>query len=115
MRRLTVPVLGVLLALLCWSRALAVSERPQLTIPHVAKGPAIDGTLADEMWKSAKRVPLAYDLRHKTLPSSKTEVYVLADDAALYVAFDAEQTGEIVANQHTDDVGFDTDDEVQVD
>ena len=42
-------------------------------------------------------------------------MYVLSDDQALYVAFDAKQTAEIVANQHTDDVGFDTDDEVQVD
>lgn len=97
------------------ARAGAVSARPQLAIPHVAKGPAIDGTLADEAWKSAQRIPLAWDLRHKVAPRQKTEVYVVGDDQALYVAFDAEQTGEIVANQRTDDVGFDTDDEVQVD
>jgi Carbohydrate family 9 binding domain-like len=115
MRRLAVPVLGAAVALLCSSPAYAVSERPKLAIPHVAKGPAIDGTLSDEAWKSAKELALVYDLRHKTLPSNKTKVYVLSDDAALYVAFDAEQSSEIVANQHTDDVGFDTDDEVQVD
>jgi len=97
------------------ARAGAVSVRPQLAIPHVAKGPAIDGTLVDEAWKTAKRVPLAWDLRHKAAPAQATDVYVLSDDQALYVAFDAKQTAEIVANQHTDDVGFDTDDEVQVD
>jgi cellulose/xylan binding protein with CBM9 domain len=114
MRRLTVLVLGLLIAA-STAPAGAVSARPQLGIPHVAKGPAIDGTLSDEAWKSAKQLALAWDLRHKSAPRQKTDVYVLSDDQALYVAFDVEQTGEIVANQHTDDVGFDTDDEVQVD
>jgi hypothetical protein len=115
MRAHSVPLLAVALALACAAPAYAVSARPQLAIPHVAKGPAIDGTLNDETWKAAKRLELGYDLRHKAAPANKTEVYVLSDDTALYVAFDAQQTGEIVANQHTDDVGFDTDDEVQVD
>jgi hypothetical protein len=107
---LVAAVLGVTAA-----PAGAVSVRPQLAIPHVAKGPAIDGTLSDEAWKSAKKLALAWDLRHKAAPAQTTDVYVVGDDQALYVAFDAQQTGEIVANQHTDDVGFDTDDEVQVD
>jgi len=115
MRHMTVPVLGVVLALFAAAPAYAVTARPQLAIPHVAKGPAVDGTLNDEAWKSAKQVQLEYDLRHKGPPQQKTDVYVVSDDKALYVAFDAQQTGEIVANQHTDDVGFDTDDEVQVD
>src|SRR3978361_1590606 len=115
MRWFTVPVLRVLLALFAAAPAYAVTARPQLAIPHVAKGPAIDGTLTDEAWKSAKQIPLAWDLRHKAAPTQATDVYVLSDDQALYVAFDAKQTAEIVANQHTDDVGFDTDDEVQVD
>ncbi|HZW53482.1 MAG TPA: hypothetical protein VFF00_05560 [Candidatus Elarobacter sp.] len=115
MRRLPIFVLGVLLAVLAASPAYAISARPELAIPHVAKGPVIDGTLTDEAWKSAKQVPLQYDLRHKGPPLQKTDVYVLSDDKALYVAFDAVQTSEIVANQRTDDVGFDTDDEVQVD
>ena len=115
MRRFTVPILSLTIALFVATPANAVSTRPQLGIPHVAKGPAIDGTLADEAWKAAKHVQLLYDLRHKSVPSQTTDVYVLGDDAALYVAFDAQQSAEIVANQHTDDVGFDTDDEVQVD
>jgi hypothetical protein len=115
MRRLTAPLLGLLIALCAAAPAYAISARPELTLPHVAKGPAIDGTLNDEAWKSAKLIPLAYDLRHKGPPRQKTDVYVVSDERALYVAFDAVQTAEIVANQRTDDVGFDTDDEVQVD
>jgi hypothetical protein len=109
--------LGLLAAFIAVTAAPAgaVSVRPQLAVPHVAKGPAIDGTLTDEAWKSAKHLTLAWDLRHKAAPAQSTDVYVLGDDQALYVAFDAKQTAEIVANQHTDDVGFDTDDEVQVD
>ncbi len=114
MSRLGIVLVGAFIAVTT-ARVGAVSVRPQLAIPHVAKGPAIDGTLNDEAWKTAKLVPLAWDLRHKAAPAQPTDVYVLSDDQALYVAFDAKQTAEIVANQHTDDVGFDTDDEVQVD
>ena len=115
MPRFIVPLIGLAIVLLTAMPASAISARPDLPVPHVASGPAIDGTLNDEAWKSAKRVKLEFDLRHKVVPRQKTDVYVVSDDRALYVAFDAEQTGEIVANQHTDDVGFDTDDEVQVD
>ncbi len=109
--------LGLLAAFIAVTAAPAgaISARPQLAIPHVAKGPAIDGTLADEAWKSAKHLTLASTCGTRPRPRSPTDVYVVGDDQALYVAFDAKQTAEIVANQHTDDVGFDTDDEVQVD
>ena len=114
MSRLGLGLLAAFIAVTA-APAGAISTRPQLAIPHVAKGPAIDGTLADEAWKSAKHLTLGFDLRHKNAPAQSTDVYVVSDDQALYVAFDAKQTAEIVANQHTDDVGFDTDDEVQVD
>ena len=89
MRRFTVPILGVLIVLLMAAPAYAVSARPQLAIPHVAKGPAIDGTLSDEAWKSAKHVQLAYDLRHKGTPRRRPTCTSSSDDKALYVAFDA--------------------------
>ncbi len=115
MRRLAVLILAFAIAVCSAAPATAISVRPQLAIPHVDRGPAIDGTLSGEAWKSAQHIQLEYDLRHKSLSNQKTDVYVVGDDKALYVAFDAVQNAEIVANQHTDDVGFDTDDEVQVD
>ncbi len=56
--------LALLVALIAatTARAGAVAARPQLAIPHVAKGPVIDGTLADDAWKSAKQLALSWDL-----------------------------------------------------
>jgi hypothetical protein len=113
---IAVAAIPALIALSACAPAAAATEvLPTVPTPHVAAGPPIDGTLTAEAWKSAQKVALGYDLRHKGAARNKTTVYVLSDDKALYVAFDCEQNGEIVANQHTDDVGFDTDDEVQVD
>ncbi|GAC1408810.1 MAG: hypothetical protein NVSMB64_17410 [Candidatus Velthaea sp.] len=85
-------------------------------IPHLAAGPKLlDGTLADPLWQQAQKLDLGFDLRFNRTAAQKTTAYLLSDERALYVAFDAQQTGEIVATQHTDNVGFDTDDEVQVD
>lgn len=84
-------------------------------IPHVETPPKLDGTLADPLWQQAQKLDLGFDLRFNRQAGQKTTAYLLSDAQALYVAFDAEQAGEIVATQHTDNVGFDTDDEVQLD
>jgi hypothetical protein len=105
--------------LLTLSSAAALAETAaggyRVDLPHVAAGPPVDGTLTDPAWQSAMKVDLAYDLRFNRPAAQRTTAYIVADDKAIYVAFDAEQRGEIVATQHTNDVGFDSDDEVQID
>src|SRR5579864_2599980 len=77
--------------------------------------PLIDGNADADTWKQGTHVTLGWDLRFERPSRERTDVYVLFDAHYLYVAFKAEQDGQVRATQHTDDVGFDTDDEVQVD
>lgn len=96
------------------SVALAASPS-ELTIPVVATAPPVDGTLSSPIWKQAATVQLTYDLHSHGAAQEPTSVYLLSDGKALYIGFDAKQTRtSITANQHTNNVGQDTDDEVQV-
>ena len=81
----------------------------------VASPPPIDGNAESASWTQGTHVTLGWDLRFSRVAREQTDVYLLTDQHYLYVAFDAKQQGPIVATEHTDEVGFDTDDEVQVD
>lgn len=77
--------------------------------------PAVDGNVDAPAWKKGTHVSLGWDLRFGRPAREHTDVYLLSDPQYLYVAFDVEQRNGVTATQHTDDVGFDTDDEIQVD
>lgn len=86
-----------------------------LDVPKVTAAPAIDGSLDDPAWKNASTATLAYDLRKHQPAADKTTFYMMTDGAYLYVGVDARQAETIRATEHTNGVGLDTDDEVQVD
>ena len=90
---------------------------PTYSIDPVAvpSPPAIDGNADAPAWKGGTHLTLDWDLRQERASKEKTDVYLLHDAKYLYVAFVAEQHSNILATQHTDEVGFDTDDEVQID
>ena len=86
---------------------------------HVARAPhplPLDPSLSDPAWQAGKIDGGAFE--NETTRSSAphtTQVYVLYDERALYVAFEAEQNGTpIVASQTTNDVGFGIDDFVGI-
>jgi hypothetical protein len=81
----------------------------------VPSPPPIDGNADAAVWKTGTHLELQWDLRQQKASKDKTDIYLLHDAKYLYVAFVAEQHSDILATQHTDEVGFDTDDEVQVD
>jgi len=98
------------------AQAVAVAEtKKQIDIPTVATAPAIDGTLNAPAWKSAAVVHLTYDAHTYSSAAEPTTVMLFTDGAALYLGYQATQTRtQILTNQHTNNVGQDTDDEVQV-
>lgn len=99
-------------------RADTVAAAPtSFTVDPVltASPPPIDGNADLPIWKTGTHLSLGWDMRHEKSALDKTDVYLLDDAHYLYVAFVAEQHGDILATQHTDEVGFDTDDEVQID
>ncbi|GAC1652747.1 MAG: hypothetical protein NVS9B12_02350 [Vulcanimicrobiaceae bacterium] len=93
----------------------ASTEGLSVAIPTVAHGPAIDGTLADPVWRSASKVQLPYDKLTRGSSAEQTTVYLLTDGKALYAGFDAKQSRTpVVANQRNNNTGVDTDDEVKL-
>src|SRR5690348_3548414 len=96
--------------------AAAAEENATLsiTIPTVASPPPIDGTLNSPVWQQGAKVALGYDRQTHGAAAETTTAYLLTDGKALYVGFEAQQTRTpIVATQHTNNVGVDTDDEVK--
>lgn len=86
-----------------------------ITVPSTDVAPPIDGDLTNTAWKRAAVALLTYDLRNHQPASETTTDYVMTDGTYLYVGVDARQSLPVRANQHTNDVGVDTDDEVQID
>lgn len=86
-----------------------------IVVPSIDSAPPIDGNLSDPAWKHAAVAHLTYDLRDHQPATESTTDYVMTDGTYLYVGVEARQSVPVRANQHTNDVGADTDDEVQVD
>ena len=106
---------GAVVLLTCMGVAAGDSQIGSISIPSVASAPRIDGTLSDPLWKRGAIVQLPYNLRDHGKASVGTTDYVMTDGRYLYVGVDARQSTPVRAHQHTNDVGQDTDDEVQVD
>jgi len=92
-----------------------VASQDLLTVPLVTAAPAMDGTLRDPLWQKAAVANLSYDVNLHQPAKQPTTAYVLTDGKFLYVAFDVKTTAPVSAQEHTNGVGMDTDDEVQVD
>lgn len=86
-----------------------------INIPTTTTTPRIDGTLDDPAWKQAAVAQLNYSLRDHASAKETTTDYVLTDGKFLYLGVHAKQSVPVRAQQHTNDVGQDTDDEVQID
>ncbi|HLW37472.1 MAG TPA: hypothetical protein VKR99_03480, partial [Candidatus Eremiobacteraceae bacterium] len=88
----------------------------QFTIAPVktATPPHLDGTLDDPAWKKAEHLTLDWDFQFQRPARETTDVYVLYDDTYFYLGFFAHQNAEIVATQHTNGVGEESDDYVGV-
>ncbi|HKW44229.1 MAG TPA: hypothetical protein VJN22_01145 [Candidatus Eremiobacteraceae bacterium] len=97
------------------AQAAAGTHLGDLVVPRTAVAPPIDGSLGDPAWKNAAVTHLTYDLRDHAPAPQTTDVYAMSDGAYLYIGVDAKQSIPVRATEHTDGVGLDTDDEVQVD
>jgi len=86
-----------------------------LTVPVVTGAPAMNGTLSDPLWQKAAAANLGYDVNLHQPAKAPTTAYLLTDGKFLYVGFDVKTTAPVRAQEHTNGVGMDTDDEVQID
>lgn len=115
-RSLVFPIAIALLATLAAGPARAVeSTDGGITIPTVDTPPPLVADLSAPAWQKAATVTLGYDRQTHGPSAEQTKAYILTDGKALWVGFDAHQTRTpIVANQRTNNVGVDTDDEVKI-
>lgn len=92
---------------------LAAALAYSITVPWVKTPPALRADAADSAWKSAAHVRLEHDLtfRHDD-QGQTTDVYIVADSQFVYVRFVCAQTVPIVAEQHTNNSGIESDDYV---
>jgi len=117
----SVVVLALLLALgfagtaQVRAAAATVSAPGELRVPLVTATPPMDGDANHPAWAQAATTTYDYDLRLKRKSANSTVAKVMTDGRYLYVAFDAKYNGQLRAEQHTNNVGVDTDDEVQID
>lgn len=95
--------------------AVAPGTSDLITVPVVSTGPAMNGTLSDPLWQKAAVANLGYDVNFHQPAKQPTTAYVLTDGSFLYVGFDVKTNAPISAQEHTNGVGMDVDDEVQVD
>lgn len=109
------PIALTALIALWAAPAQAAEAAGDLTIPTVASPPALVPDLSAPVWQQAATVTLGYDRQTHGSSAELTKAYILTDGKALYVGFDAKQPRTpIVANQRTNNVGADTDDEVKI-
>ena len=112
--RIAILTLAVLSLFLALARPAAADDARQylLTAVKTDTPPKLDGTLDDPIWKKAPRLALGWDFQFQRAAREQTDVYVLYDDKYFYLAFYAHQHEEIVATQHTNGVGEESDDYV---
>ncbi|MDQ6781587.1 MAG: hypothetical protein M3Z37_10615, partial [Candidatus Eremiobacteraeota bacterium] len=115
MHTLRICVLVGLTSLALLVAAFADDAKTFTIAPYkTAKAPALDGTLSDPLWLSGEHLTLDWDFQFQRPARERTDVYLLYDDKFFYVAFYAHQREEIVARQHTNGIGEESDDYVGV-
>lgn len=96
-------------------RAAVASTIGAINVPSVAHPPSLDPTEPDEAWKSAAHVALAWDVTHQRAASEPSYAFIESSGSDLYVRFDVTQRETLLAQQHANNVGDGTDDEVWID
>ena len=86
-----------------------------LTVPTVQTAPPLDPKADLGAWKGAVAVTLPWDVSHQRAASQPTTARIATDGTSIFVRFDVKQREALLAQQHTNDVGDGTDDEVWID
>lgn len=91
----------VFAVLLSTSTASAVtSSSPSVTVPQLAKAPAVNGVI-DASWNGAARVNLGYDYIYHRPAAEATTVYIAQSGQALFIAYDVHQRETLTVGQTT--------------
>lgn len=113
------PVLFAAVSILCCAAPAAASSTAADTVPiaRAAQALPLDPAHTDPGWQPGRIAvrPAFADLTTRRAAPVATDVYLLYDDRAIYVAFHAAQAGiPVLASQTTNNVGFGIDDFVGI-
>jgi hypothetical protein len=87
----------------------------KLAIPAVVAPLPLDPHAPPATWSAVPAVSLGWDVQHEAAATEPTTARAATDGANLYVRFDVRQRETLLAQQHNNNVGDGTDDEVWVD
>ncbi len=109
-------------ALVLWASAAAGAQAEAaapspgtIALPALTAPPPLDPKADPAGWSGAATVALPWDVQHQRPATEPATVRLAADGANLYLRFDVQQREPLLVQQHTNDVGDGTDDEVWVD
>src|SRR5450432_4420147 len=86
-----------------------------ITVPVVAAAPPLDPKGAVTEWSGAAAASLPWDVQNGRASSQPTTARIVTDGKNLFVRFDVSQREGLLSQQHANDVGDGTDDEVWID
>lgn len=115
MVRVSICVLALAVSAAVAQAAEAVSGAKAIAIAAVTQAPPLDPKADAAAWSQAATVTLPWDVQHQRPATEPTTAQLATDGANIYVRFEAQQREPLLAQQHTNDVGDGTDDEVWVD
>jgi hypothetical protein len=95
--------------------AAAGSTLRTVGIPTVQTAPPLDPHSPVETWSATAAVDLPWDVTHQQPSSEPASAHIATDGTNIYVRFDVKQREALMAQQHTNEVGDGTDDEVWID
>lgn len=86
-----------------------------LDVPALAQAPALDPHAPDSAWNGAARVDMRWDVTNQRVASEPSYAFIAISGGDLYVRFDVTQRESLLAQQHANNIGDGTDDEVWID
>jgi hypothetical protein len=112
------PALLFIAALACAplpSRAQATSTIGTMAIPKLTAAPPLDPHATLDAWKGAAPIAFPWDVTHQRPASEPSSALIGTDGSYLYLRFDVKQREGLLAQQHANNIGDGTDDEVWID
>ena len=77
------PIWSLVMAMFCAVTLAQAKDLPSIRIPECTTPPILDGILNDSEWQAAEKIKL-YHI-NSDLPAAETEIYLLRDNAWLYM------------------------------
>ena len=113
--RLGLLTLGVALLSMGTASAADVSTIASLAIAKVAIAPTLDPKASLGAWTDIRAMTLPWDVQHQRPASESSIARIATDGKDFFLRFDVKQREELLQQQHANNVGDGTDDEVWVD